>query len=165
MIRQIKSNSGFTLMEVLVALAVLSIGLLGMAGMQLFSLKSSHDAYLRTQATLFAYDMIDKVRANRSQALLGSYDSTLGSIQNAPTNCQSADCSATDLATFDLTEWKCALGSYAGNTACGGALAMTPILPNGDGQVTRNGNVFTVTIRWNQRNNPTPEEVMVMAEL
>lgn len=160
-----KFNSGFTLMEVLVALAVLSIGLLGMAGMQLFSLKSSHDAYLRTQATLFAYDMIDKLRANRSEALLGSYDSSIGVIQIPLTNCQSTDCSTTDLATFDLTEWKCALGSYEGDTACVGALAMTPILPNGDGEVIRNGNVFTVTVRWNERNNPTPEEVMVMAEL
>ena len=50
---KIISIRGFTLMEVLVALAVLSIGLLGMAGMQLFSLTSNYDAYLRTQATYF----------------------------------------------------------------------------------------------------------------
>lgn len=152
-------------MEVLVALAVLSIGLLGMAGMQLFSLKSSHDAYLRTQATLFAYDLIDKMRANRDEALAGAYDSALNAIPGVVPNCQTGNCTATQLANYELAEWKCGLGMYAGNASCSAPLNMTPILPNGDGTVLRNGNVFTITVTWNERDNATPEDVMVMAEL
>lgn len=166
----VNKNNGFTLMEVLVALAVLSIGLLGMAGMQLFSLKSSHDAYMRTQATLFAYDLIDKMRANRDEALSGSYDSALNAIPAPVPNCRTANCNATQLASYELAEWKCGLGIYAGNVSCAAPLNATPILPNGDGRVDRNGNVFTITITWDERNNAAinniaPDNIMVMAEL
>ncbi|MFK7814876.1 MAG: type IV pilus modification protein PilV [Gammaproteobacteria bacterium] len=158
-------HTGFTLMEVLVALAVLSIGLLGMAGMQLFSLKSSHDAYKRTQATLFAYDLIEKMRANRDEALSGGYDSALNAIPATVPNCQISNCSTTQVANYELAEWKCGLGSYTGNVSCAAPLNATPILPNGDGSVDRNGNVFTITITWDERNNAVPENIMVMAEL
>lgn len=164
-ITKTKLHSGFTLMEVLVALAVLSIGLLGMAGMQLFSLKSSNDAYMRTQATLFAYELIDKMRANREEALTGAYDSALNAIPGPVPNCQSGNCTTTQLANYELAEWKCGLGVYAGNASCAAPLNMTSILPNGDGTVQRTNNVFTVTVSWNQRGNATPENVMVMAEL
>lgn len=162
---KIISNRGFTLMEVLVALAVLSIGLLGMAGMQLFSLTSNYDAYLRTQATYFAYDLIDKVRANRAETLTGGYDSALSSIPGSFTNCQlpSANCSTTQLATFELTQWKCGLGAYAGNAACVAPLNLTTILPSGDGSVTRAGNDITVTVQWIDRG--TTETISVLAEL
>jgi type IV pilus modification protein PilV len=162
-------SKGFTLMEVLVALAVLSIGLLGMAGMQLFSLKSSHNAYLRTQATTAAHELVNKMRANREEALAGSYDTALTAIPNGFTNCMSGNCSTLGLANFEVAEWKCALGSYAGNAPCSGVLDLNSILPNGDGSVVRNGNVFTITVQWTDRSNSDantpPENVMVMAEL
>ena len=163
---KIRINKGFTLMEVLVALAVLSIGLLGMAGMQLFSLSSNRDAYMRTQATYFAYDMVDKIRANRDVALIGGYNSALGAIP-AFINCQTttATCSPVQLANFDLLQWKCALGSFAGNVACVAPHNLTTILPGGDGSVTRVGNDFTVTVRWTERGNPNPETISVLVEL
>ena len=162
-----RSSSGFTLMEVLVALAVLSIGLLGMAGMQLFSLKSSHDAYLRTQATVFAHELIDKMRANRVSAINGNYDTTLAAL-GAGTNCQSNTCSTVQLASYDLAQWKCALGAYENDPACTNIFNLTSILPGGDGTVTRDPlvpNRLTVTVQWNVRGNATPENVMVVAEL
>ena len=151
-------------MEVLVALAVLSIGLLGMAGMQLFSLSSNRDAYMRTQATYFAYDLIDKIRANRDVALIGGYDSTLGTIP-AFVNCQTttANCSPAQLANFDILQWKCALGTYAGDAACIAPHNLTTILPSGDGSVTRNGNDLTVTVQWTERGNV--ESIFVLTEL
>jgi len=65
---------GMTLIEVLVALLVLAIGLLGLAGLQLTGLKANHSAYLRSQATLLAQDITERMRVNRSAALNGSYD-------------------------------------------------------------------------------------------
>lgn len=152
-------------MEVLVALAVLSIGLLGMAGMQLFSMKSSHGAYLQSQASIFAYDLIDKMRANPVGVNNGSYDSSYSSIPGTPPNCQStaATCSPIQLASFELAQWKCALGSYENDLACSGTLDMTTVLPNGDGKIERNGNDVTVTVQWKAGANS--EEIMVMAEL
>ena len=153
-------------MEVLVALAVLSIGLLGMAGMQLFSMKSSHNAYLQSQASFFAYDLIDKMRANPTGFNSGTYDSTLTNIPGTFTNCQSttAACTPLQLATFELTQWKCSLGAFSTDPACVAPLNMTSVLPNGDGSVVRNGNDVTVTVQWQEGTNPV-ESIMIMAEL
>ncbi|MDH3608411.1 MAG: type IV pilus modification protein PilV [Gammaproteobacteria bacterium] len=158
-------NKGFTLMEVLVALAVLSIGLLGMAGMQLFSMKSSHSAYLQSQASYFAYDLIDKMRANPVGFGNGNYESALSTIPGSFTNCQTttATCSPDQLAAFELTQWKCALGSYENDPVCVAPLNMTSVLPNGDGSVVRNGVDVTVTVQWQEGSNT--ESIMIMAEL
>lgn len=57
-------QAGFTLVEVLVTIIVLAIGVLGLAGLQLASMRSNHSAFLRTQATLAANDLIDRMRIN-----------------------------------------------------------------------------------------------------
>lgn len=160
-----RNTAGFTLMEVLVALAVLSIGLLGMAGMQLFSLKSNHNAYLQSQASYFAYDLIDKMRANQVGFANGNYDTSTSSIPGSFVNCQTttATCSPDQLATFELTQWKCALGSYENDPVCVAPLNMISVLPNGDGRVARNGADVTVTVQWQEGANT--ESIMIMAEL
>ena len=58
-------HDGFTLVEVLVAWLVLSVGLLGMAALQLESLRASRAALRHTQAAILVADMADRVRANR----------------------------------------------------------------------------------------------------
>ncbi len=78
-------HGGATLIEVLVAIVVLSVGLLGLAGLQMTGLQSNHSAYLRSQATLLAYDLADQMRARRAAALTGAF----------------ADNSAGDRATWD----------------------------------------------------------------
>lgn len=65
---------GLTLVEILVALLVLSIGLLGLAALQTTSLRFNTSAYYRTQATALAYDLSDRMRANRQAALDGLYN-------------------------------------------------------------------------------------------
>jgi type IV pilus assembly protein PilV len=61
----VESNQrGFTLTEVLIAVLVLAVGLLGLAGLQLAGMKSNHSAYLRSQATIAAYDLLDRMRAD-----------------------------------------------------------------------------------------------------
>jgi len=161
-------------MEVLVALAVLSIGLLGMAGMQLYSLKSSHNAYLTSQATNFAYELVDKMRANRDQAIAGAYDTDFTSMPGGLlVNCQISNCAPQQLAIFELAQWKCALGSYEADAACSNnnGLDLNSILPNGDGEVERGNssrpNLVTVTVRWTERtdNLADAEDVMIVAEL
>ncbi len=69
-----RPTSGYTLVEVLVAVVILSVGLLGLAGMQARGMRNSHDAYLRSQAAILAYDIADRMRANRDAALAGDYD-------------------------------------------------------------------------------------------
>lgn len=70
-----RRQKGLSLLEVLVSLVLLSIGLLGLAGLQATALKSGHSASLRSQATILAYDILDEMRANSIQASAGSFDS------------------------------------------------------------------------------------------
>lgn len=66
--------AGFTLLEILVAILILSIGLLGLASLQASGLRSNHSGYLRSKATIFAYEMADRLRANRATAIAGNYN-------------------------------------------------------------------------------------------
>ena len=149
LVNDMQTNSqGFTLIEVLVALLVLSIGLLGIAGMQLFSLKSNQDSGLRIQAVYIAYSLIDKMRANQAQALAGTYNIALGTGPSGGQNCYTSNCDVTQLAAFELNLWKCELGKYASGPVCATTLNVTPALPQGDGSVTLNGNQVTVRVEW-----------------
>ena len=62
------------MIEVLVSMFVLALGLLGFAGMQMAGIKSNHSAQVRSQATLLAYDLADRMRGARDAALDGDYD-------------------------------------------------------------------------------------------
>ncbi len=104
-------DAGFSLIEVLVAVLVLSLGLLGVAALQTNALKSNQSAFQRSQATMLSYFMMDAMRANRSVAMIGSYD--LGKTCTAP--------SAGSLITNDQIAWINALKANLGNqsTTCG----------------------------------------------
>jgi type IV pilus assembly protein PilV len=111
------SQQGFSLIEVLVALLVLSIGLLGLAALQTTSLKYNTESYFRTQATYFVYDIVDRMRINSAAvASGGAYDvsdasavSTLlsdyGTCRTSSCDCDNTSCNSTDLATYDLGKW------------------------------------------------------------
>ena len=64
---------GFSLIEVMIAVLVLSIGLLGMAALQGFSLQNARSANYRSQATNLSYQLIDSMRGNRNSVSLGNY--------------------------------------------------------------------------------------------
>jgi type IV pilus assembly protein PilV len=101
-------SRGFTLTEVLVALMVLSIGLLGVGKLVLFSARSNDSAYLRSQATELAYSILDDMRANRQTALNGSYNILVANTAPNPgLQCTSAaPCTTgTQLAAYDLYQW------------------------------------------------------------
>lgn len=99
-------SSGFSLIEVLVALVMLAIGLLGAATVLLESLSSSRIALERTRAVALASDMIERIRANRGAG--EAYDTADGA--DAPAlapGCEQADgdCSAEAMASHDLRRW------------------------------------------------------------
>jgi type IV pilus assembly protein PilV len=77
-----RDQRGVTLLEVLVSVLVLSVGLLGYAGLQMISLKNNNSAYQRSQATLLTNDIMDRMRANRPN--LASYTVAMGSTGTYP---------------------------------------------------------------------------------
>lgn len=118
---------GTTLIEVLVAIIVLSVGLLGMALLQVTSVQSNHSAYYRSQVTILASDLADRMRANRTAALGNAY------VFEFSTSSSSHSVSGTQ-AQKDKAEWL-------------NALALT--LPEGTGQVEKTGALVTISVRWN----------------
>lgn len=92
-------TSGFTMVEFLVSIVVLSIGLIGLAGLQLTSLRDNTRAYMRSQASILTSDLADRVRANT----ITNY-TTVTASENS--TCLTAPgCTATQMAQQDLFEW------------------------------------------------------------
>lgn len=100
---------GFTLIEVLVAMLVLLVGLLGVLGMQLDSFQNSRSALYKNQATIIAEDFVDRVRGNAAGLAAGHYDSVLFSatsnLPTAVTCVAEAGCSALQQANVDRYQW------------------------------------------------------------
>ena len=103
--RAVGRQDGLSLIEMLIALLVLSFGLLGVAGLQAVSLKNNQSAYLRTQASFWAYEVIDRMRANRANALNGAYEMGDPEDPAAGDSIPTMDTRATE----DLTTWRAAL--------------------------------------------------------
>lgn len=126
-----RSQRGFTLVEMLVALLVLSVGLLGIAGMQLASLRNTQGAYVRSQASILAYDITERMRANREAARAGEYDIDLED-DPATGSSQSA---------VDILAWRDRIKAA---------------LPAGVGAVAIDGGLITVTIEWEDGRDDAP---------
>jgi type IV pilus assembly protein PilV len=129
----IKRQSGFSLIEVLVAIVILSIGLLGIAGLQLTGLRQVHNANLLFQAVIQANDISDRIRANSIGLDSGSYNNISGT--GTDPGCIQSSCTPTQLAATDAFEWNT-------NNA--------RLLPGGAGTVVVVAGVFTITVSWTE---------------
>lgn len=122
-----KRQQGFSLLEVLITMLIVSFGLLGIAGIIITSLKNNQSSYARSQASLMVNDIVDRMRANRSSA----------EASPSPYNLAlSASPAGAGIATDDLTEWRATLASN---------------LPSGTGSVAMDAATrkVTVTVQWN----------------
>ncbi|KZY29247.1 hypothetical protein A3752_17855 [Oleiphilus sp. HI0081] len=140
-----KHQGGFTLIEILVAIVILSIGLLGVASLQVQGLRNNQSAYLRSQASLLVYDMADRMRTNADEAIAGAYDGfdSLGTVPSDPGCINSINgCSEARLADNDLFEWAQRLN---------GTDESAILLPDARGRIIRgDNNLFTIEISWNE---------------
>ncbi len=140
--------AGFTLIEVMVAVVVLSISLLGVAGLQATSQKYSRSAYLNTQATVLAHDMLERMRANPQGLLLQNVYDNPAIIEH--TNCFTlSGCSVAEIAENDMYEW----AGDASQTLPGGKVAVCIDSTPDDGEpddiaCDGTGNQFSIKIWW-----------------
>lgn len=142
-------SGGFSLVEVLVALLVLSIGLLGLAALQTTSLKYNTESYTRTQATFLAYDIIDRMRANSVGFIAGNYEVTSSAAAAAAmagtAACGTGNCSTAGLAAYDLGQWYTRMQTLLpGSTDPVGNFATIAKTAPGSSSVT-------ITINWIER--------------
>ena len=130
--------AGFTLAEVLVALAVLGVGLLGAAALTVDTVQAQHRALLRAQAQRLAADLAERLRANRAGLL--AYGETPARFGCVSTTSPGRRCSPSELARHELADWR---------------QELRRTLPEGRGDLTLAAAPaparYAVTIRWRWR--------------
>lgn len=144
---------GITLLEALITLLVMSVGLLGIAAMQVIGIQQNGSAFRHSQATWIAYDMADRMRANLNPAALDPYDAAASldeiadhykgisvSAGSTPSGqaCGAGDsCTLQQMADFDSDQWR--MGVMG--------------LPNGAGTVAEDGTVggrYRIRVMWDE---------------
>ena len=104
---------GVSLIEVLIAVLIFTIGLLGLAGLMVVSTRSNHVAYLRTQATFLANNMAERMSANPTAVWTGLYNSTTYPVSGATVACDATSpCDATQVAAHDQQMWSAQLKTF-----------------------------------------------------
>lgn len=156
-VREQSSSSGFTLVEVLVAVLVLSIGLLGLAALQMTGLKNNQGAHLRSIAAIQLQAMADRMRANPEAVTSGAYHNPTATETSACTT--TAGCSATAMAKHDFWEWN--QRNAALLPAGQGFVCIDSDPTDNDTGATppcdNTGNRYVATIRWAERTRQGPE--------
>ena len=128
-------------MEVLIALLILSIGLLGLASLQTNGLRSNQMASMRTTATQLANDIADRMRANPTGVDAQNYviaTSDADPVIPVGETCEGSSCTAAQMATYDLAQWRGAVRALPGGTS---AIVRT---------VTGTVVTHTVTVYWDE---------------
>ena len=113
---------GFSMLEVMVAILVVAIGLLGLAGLMNAGLRNNQSSSAQSQAVWLAYDMLDRLRADRTVAVAGGYNVLMGSAPGG-----------SGFTNTELVGWRGLLGNA---------------LPAGTGSVNVVGNAASVIVQW-----------------
>ncbi len=148
-----KIQQGVGMLEVLVALVLLTSTLLGATAMQLTGLQANRGSYYRSQASQLAYDIADRLRVNASYALANTSNYTINTSSDAvpsSTSCidQVNGCSDANLRAQDLREWS---ENFIDVTGIGHDNSdYKAVLPGGIGSITASGAVFTVQVSWTE---------------
>lgn len=140
-------TGGFSLLELLVAVLVVAVGALGVAGLQLASIQNNRAALQHSVTTSLANDLVERVRANPG----ADYSTDLGAAPPPFHDCLANDCTSGQLAQFDLAVWKCALGKWHEARTCTDlpeAIRPMTVLPGADGKVVDDAGLVTVTVAW-----------------
>jgi len=142
---------GIALMEAMIAIVLLSIGALGYAALQIKGLSASSSSMWRSKAGNLAYEMSDRVRANRTGAVAGAYNAL--SAPQVVTDCgAAADCSPARMAVLDHAQWNATLA----NELPGGSGVVCRDATPDDGSAQASGcdgagAMLTVKVFWTER--------------
>lgn len=148
---------GITMVEALVALVILSVGMLGIAGLYVSGVKAGRSALLRTQAVNLASDMADRIRANRRAADAYDMDTYGGDPEDQ--GCINDECTAEELAEDDLFRWRAAVEATLPGRPTPEVdvelLAADPI------ETDR----YLVTVRWHEAGEEQPSTYTLVVEV
>ena len=144
------AQRGVGFVEILVAIVLLSIGVMAGARMQISGMRFSQSAYLQSQASFMASDIIDRMRSNIDGVQADAYDKFKAGADAVDPGCDTKQCSPKELAEQDRYDWSTYLFPLAGSKG------FTPVLPGtvadpASATVTRvagKEGQFTVEVKW-----------------
>jgi type IV pilus assembly protein PilV len=170
----LQSQRGFSMIEVLVTMLIVTLALLGTAGLQAYSMRLNQGAQFRTQAVFLAADLAERMEANPAGAIPGgvsptggyatSWDYTTSGAydqSSLSTACATGTCSALDLANFDKSQWQNAVAATLPQVSW-----VVCVDANGDGVCdtsppTTDPTTYTITISWVDRRSDTGNQAAV----
>lgn len=141
-----KTSTGFSLVEVLIALIIMSVGMLGIAGLYVQSMQAGRTSMLRHHAVNLASDIADRIRANPTAG--AAYIASTGADNNCVA--QGTDCSVAQMAAHDILLWQAQAAEFL------------PAMGDGTQQVivaydaAASPPTYTITVRWDE---PTPNNI------
>lgn len=157
-----KKQQGFSMIEVLVSLIVIGVGMLGLSGLQIASMKGTNNAHFRTTASFLAFELAERMRANQPGVDGGFYSNNVSCVvleelcqsDGAGINAATTYCTPRETARFDTQEVMC--GTLVGGEGALREGGMANLLPNStlnvscvglcsDANMTHN-----ITITWNE---------------
>jgi type IV pilus assembly protein PilV len=141
----IKPVRGFTLIEVLVAVLVIAIGMLGIAALIVQGVKYNHDAFLRSQVSTLVNAMADRIRLNSANAIQYVTNYTAQPVLGGGATNQVCNYNGGTSAANDLACWK----NEVDNAMPPGSTAVIQAI----------GNLYTITLSWQSRENAPPHSV------
>ncbi|MDJ0712268.1 MAG: type IV pilus modification protein PilV [Woeseiaceae bacterium] len=139
-----RKQHGFSLVEVLIALIIMSVGMLGIAGLYVQSMQAGRTSMLRHHAVTLAGDVADRIRANPTAG--AAYAAASGTNNNCVA--QGTNCSIAQMAANDIFIWQAQAANFL------------PVFADGSQQVqithnaATNPQTFTIVVRWDE---PTPD--------
>ncbi len=143
------------MIEVLVTLLIISLALLGTAGLQAYSMRLNQGGQFRSLAVFLAADLAERMEANKAGATAGSYvlANTTGATYLAGATavssaCVTSACSASALAAFDLSQWQSAVAATLPQSSWSVALTQAA-------SGTQTQSSYTITIGWVDRRSNT----------
>ena len=156
-------QAGFSLIEVLVSIVVLSFGMLGMVGMQAASLQANREARIQSAAVFLGRELAETIRGNKNIGILTSSNPYVGSftssplVVSAPSYCLNATptpstgcTSTTDVANAQMTEWLTRVDAELPGARVDVCFDSTPFTAGGLPQwaCSNSGGVLVVKIGW-----------------
>ena len=168
--RNTQNQSGFSLIEVMIAAVILSIGILGAAGLQIIGMKGTHQSFMKQQAVSIIQSLTERMHSNKQGVIAGNYniDSSTFDCSVLP-SCtgSSSNCSIAEIATVDLHNIIC--GYKKGSAPSTGGVELNTagdISPLVDGELDINciagdcsaGDV-QINIQWSERGFDTETPV------
>jgi len=145
---KLSKSQGFTLLEVMISIAILAIGMLGIAGLQMVSIEHNNAAYLRSQAITISQDIVERMRNNPDAVNANKFDSidsdNISALESTACLIAAEGCTSDALADIDLYQWAQTIKAMNGDNS-------RQQLPNAQATITvdgTNSNLFTINVEW-----------------